>query len=118
VTVKVGLKFKSRIIAFYHICYNSILVYWFFNLILQSLKYKIKRSEIYFDEKCDLSTCMKTRDYNLFLSLYRYLQDNLYLQDNDSYPLSNLIFNQIQTSKNRMSLIEILFLTLEGTLAL
>jgi hypothetical protein len=67
---------------------------------------------------------MKTRDYNVLLSFYPYLQDNLYLQDNpclqdkDSYPLSNLILNQIQTSKKRMSLIETLFLTREGTLAL
>jgi CTP:phosphocholine cytidylyltransferase-like protein len=89
-----------------------------FYLILQGLKCKIKRSEIYFDEKCDLSTCVKTRDYNVLLSFYHYLQDNLYLQDNDSYLLSNLILNQIQTSKKRISLIETLFLTHEGTLAL
>ena len=55
---------------------------------------------------------MKTRDYNVLLSFYPYLQDNLYLQDNpclqdkDTYPLPNLILNQIQTSKKRMSLIE------------
>jgi hypothetical protein len=54
----------------------------------------------------------------VLLSLYPYLQDNHYLQDNDSYPLLNLILNQIQISKKRMSLIEILFLTHEGTLAL
>jgi hypothetical protein len=89
-----------------------------FNLILQGLKCKIKKSEIYFDAKCNLSTCVKTRDYNVFLSFYLYLQDNPYLQDNDSYLLSNLIFNQIQTLKKRMSLIETWFLTREGTLAL
>jgi hypothetical protein len=67
---------------------------------------------------------MKTRDYNVLLSFYPYLQDNPYLQenpcfqDNDSYLLSNLILNQIQTSKKRMSLIEILFLIREGTLTL
>jgi hypothetical protein len=67
---------------------------------------------------------VKTRDYNVLLSFYPYLQDNLYLQDNpclqdnDSYPLSNLILNKIQTSKKRMSLIEILFLTRDETLAL
>ena len=67
---------------------------------------------------------MKTRDYNVFLSFYHYLQDNPYLednpylQDNDSYPPLNLILNQIQTPKKRMSLIETLFLTREGTLAL
>jgi len=60
----------------------------------------------------------------VLLSFYHYLQDNLYLQDNpclqdnDSYPLSNLILNQIQTLKKRVSLIEILFLTREGPLAL
>jgi hypothetical protein len=85
---------------------------------------KFKRSEIYFDEKCDLLTCMKTRDYNVLLLFYHYFQDNPYLQDNpcfqdnDSYPLLNLILNQIQTSKKRMSLIETLFLTRKGTLAL
>jgi hypothetical protein len=100
------------------------LTHWLFNLILQGLKCKIKRLEIYFDEKCDLSTCVKTRDYNVLLSFYPYLQDNPYfqdnpcLQDNDSYPLSNLILNQIQTSKKRMSVIETLFLTREGTLTL
>jgi len=67
---------------------------------------------------------VKTSDYNVLLSFYFYLQDNLYLQDNpclqdnDSYPLSNLILNQIQTSKKRISLIETLFLTREGTLTL
>ena len=89
-----------------------------FNLILQDLKCKIKITEIYFDEKCDLSTCVKTMDYNVLLLFYPYLQDNPCLQDNDSYPLSNLILNQIQTSKKRMSLIETLFLTCKGTLAL
>jgi len=55
---------------------------------------------------------VKIKDYNVLLSFYFYLQDNLYLQnnhclqDNDNYPLSNLILNQIQTSKKRMSLIE------------
>jgi hypothetical protein len=53
----------------------------------------------------------------VLLSFYHYLQDNPCLQDNDSYPLSNLILNQIQTSKKRMSLIETLFLTREETLA-
>jgi hypothetical protein len=61
---------------------------------------------------------VKTRDYNVLLSFYLYLQDNPYLQDNDSYLLSNLILNQIQTLKKRMSLIETWFLTREGTLAL
>ena len=101
-----------------------------FDLILQDLKRKIKRSEIYFDEKYDFSTCVKIKDYNVLLSFYLYLQGNLYLQDNpslqdnlcfqdnDSYPLSNLILNQIQTLKKRMSLIETWFLTREGTLAL
>jgi len=42
---------------------------------------------------------MKTRDYNVLLSFYPYLQDNLCLQDNDSYPLSNLILNQIQKNE-------------------
>jgi hypothetical protein len=61
---------------------------------------------------------VKIKDYNVLLSFYLYLQDNPYLednpylrdnpclQDNDSYPLSNWILNQIQTSKKRMSLIE------------
>jgi hypothetical protein len=40
------------------------------------------------------------------------------LQDNNSYSLSNLILNEIQTSKKRMSLIETLFLTCKETLAL
>ena len=61
--------------------------------MLQGSKCKIKRLEIYFNEKCDLSTCAKTRDYNVLLSFYDYLQDN------DSYLLSNLILNQIQNSK-------------------
>jgi hypothetical protein len=67
---------------------------------------------------------VKIKDYNVLLSFYfclqdnPYLQDNPCLQDNDSYLLSNLILNQIQTSKKRMSLIEIWFLTREGTLAL
>ena len=67
---------------------------------------------------------MKTRDYNLLLPFYLYLQDDPYLQDNhcvednDSYSLLNLILNQIQTSKKRMSLIETWILTREGTLAL
>jgi len=106
---------------FFKVCCNPILAHWLFNLILQGLKCKIKRSEIYFDEKCDLLTCVKTTNYNILLSFYPYLQDNLYLQDNpclqdnDSYPLSNLILNQIQTSKKR---IETLFLTREGTLTL
>jgi len=82
-------------------CCNSILASWLFNLILQGLKCKIKISEIYFDEKCDLSTYVKIRDYNVLLSFYPYLQDNPYLRDNDSYPLSNLILNQIQTSKKK-----------------
>ena len=51
---------------------------------------------------------MKTKNYNVLLSFYPYFEDNSYpqdnpcLQDNDSYPLSNLVLNQIQTSKNRM----------------
>jgi hypothetical protein len=73
---------------------------------------KIKKSEIYFDEKYDLTDCAKTTDYNVLLSFY------LYLKHNDSYPLSNLILNQIQTSKKRMSLVETLFLTRDGTFAL
>jgi hypothetical protein len=83
-----------------------------FNLILQRLKCKIKISKIYFDEKCDLSTCAKTRDYNMLLSFYPYHQDK------DSYPLSNLILNQIQISNKRMSLFGILFFTHNETLAL
>jgi hypothetical protein len=83
-----------------------------FDLILRGLKRKIKRSEIYFNEKCDLSACTKTRDYNVLFSFYPYLQDK------NSYPLSNLILNQIQTLKKRMSLIETLFLTRDETLAL
>jgi hypothetical protein len=83
-----------------------------FNLILQGLKCKIKRSEICLDEKYDLPACAKTRDYNVLFSFYPYLQDN------DSYPLSNLVFNQIQNSKKRMSLIETLFSTRDETLAL
>jgi hypothetical protein len=80
--------------------------------MLQGSKCKIKRLEIYFNEKCDLSACAKIRDYNVLLSFYTYLQDN------DSYSLSNLILNQIQNSKKRMSLIETLFLTRDETLAL
>jgi hypothetical protein len=91
------------------------LAHWLFNLILQGLKCKIKKSEIYFDEKCDLSTCVKTRDYNVLLSFYHYLQDNLYLednpylQDNDSYPPLNLILNQIQTSKREWVWLKLYF---------
>jgi hypothetical protein len=99
---------KSNVIT-QHWCCNLILTHWIFYLILQGLKYKIKRSEIYFNEKYGLLACVKTRNYNVFLSFYPYLQDNPCLQDNDSYLLSNLILNQIQTSKKRMSLIEILF---------
>jgi len=80
--------------------------------MLQGSKDKIKRLEIYFNKKCDLSACAKTRDYNVLLSFY------VYLQDNDNYSLSNLILNQIQNSKKRMSLIETLFLTRDETLAL
>jgi hypothetical protein len=61
-----------------------------FNLILQGLKFKIKISGIYFDEKCNLSTCGETRDYNVLLSF------SPYHQDNDSYPFSNLILYQIK----------------------
>jgi len=68
---------------------NLIFTPWLFNLILQGLKCKIKISEIYFDEKYDLSTCVKTRDYNVLLSFYHYLHDN------DSYSPLNLILNQI-----------------------
>jgi len=113
-----GCIWGQSLCFFIYSCCNPILAHWLFNLILQGLKCKIKISEIYFDEKCDLSTCVKTRDYNILLSFYHYLQDNPYLQDNDSYPLLNFILNQIQTSKKRMSLIETLFLTHEGTLAL
>jgi len=77
-----------------------------------------KRSKIYFDEKCDLSACTKIGDYNVLLSFYPYIQDNPYLQDNDSCLLSNSILNQIQTSKKRTSLIKTLFLASDGTLAL
>ena len=49
-----------------------------FNLILRGLKCKIKISEIYFDKKYNLSACMETRDYNVFLSFYSYFQDNYY----------------------------------------
>jgi len=76
------------------------------------VKYKIKILEIYFDEKCYLSDCTETRDYNMLLSLYPYLQDN------DSCLFSNSILNQIQTSKKRMSLIGTLFLTSDGILTL
>jgi hypothetical protein len=55
---------------------------------------------------------MKTRDYNVFLSFYPYLQDN------DNYSLLNLILNQIQISKKKMSLIKTLFLTSDETLAI
>ena len=48
----------------------------------------------------------------MLLSFYHYLQAN------DNYPLSNLILNQIQTSKKRMSLIDTLFLTYDEALAL
>ena len=41
-----------------------------FNLILWRLKFKIKRSGIYFDEKCDLSTCGEIMDYNVLLSFF------------------------------------------------
>jgi hypothetical protein len=75
-------------------------------------KCNIKISGIYFDEKCDLSTCAKTRDYSVLLSFYPYHQDK------DSYPLSNLILNQIQISKKRGTLFVTLFLTRDGTLAL
>jgi hypothetical protein len=62
---------------------------------------------------------MKTRNYNVFLSFYPYLQDNSCLQDNDSCSLSNLILNQIRISKKIiLSLIETLFLTRKGTLTL
>jgi hypothetical protein len=54
----------------------------------------------------------------MLLSFYLCLQDNPCLQNNDNYPRSNLILNQIQTSKKRMNLIETWFLTREGTLAL
>jgi hypothetical protein len=74
-------------------CCNPILIFWLLILILQDLKCKIKRSEIYFNKKCNLLTCVKIKDYNVLLSFY------FYLQDNDNYPLSNLILNQIQTSK-------------------
>jgi len=43
-----------------------------FNLILWELKYKIKKSEIYFDKKYSLLTCMKTRNYNVLLLFYPY----------------------------------------------
>jgi Leucine-rich repeat (LRR) protein len=82
-----------------------------FDLILRGLKCKIKRSWIYFDEKCDLSTCTKSRDYNVLLTLYPYHQDN------DSYLLLNLILNQIQIS-NRMNFFRTLCLTRDGTLVL
>jgi excinuclease UvrABC helicase subunit UvrB len=56
----------------------------------------------------------------VFLSFYPYLQDNPYIQDNDRYLFSNLIFIKfkIQNSKKRMSLIETLFSTRDETLAL
>jgi hypothetical protein len=83
-----------------------------FDLILQGLKGKIKRSKIYFNEKYDLSACTKTRNYDVLLSFYSYIQDK------KSHSLSNLIINQIQTKKKSMSLIETLFLTRNRTLAL
>jgi len=98
-----------------HFCATEgVIQFWlissYFNFMGVNYKYKI--SKTYFDEKCDLSACVKIKDYNVLLSLY------LYLQDNDSYLLSNLILNQIQTSKERMNLVETLFLTRDGTLAL
>jgi hypothetical protein len=39
----------------------------------RGLECKIKRSKIYFDKKCDLSTCAKTKYYNVLLSFYPYL---------------------------------------------
>jgi hypothetical protein len=86
-------------------------------LILGGLKCKIKILGIYFDEKCDLSACAKIRDYNVFLSFYFYLQDNLYLQDNDSHSLLNLILIKFKIFFKKISLIEILFSTYDETLA-
>ena len=82
-----------------------------FDLILWGLKCKIKISGIYFDEKCDLSTCTKSGDCNVLLTLYPYHQEN------DSYLFLNLILNQIQISK-RMNFFRTLCLTRDGTLAL
>ena len=48
----------------------------------------------------------------MFLSFYPYLQDN------NNYLLSNLILNQIQTLKKRMSLVVILFLIHDETFVL
>ena len=70
-------------------CCNPFLVIWLLILFLQDLKCKIKRLEIYFNKKSDLSTYIKIKDYNVLLSFY------FYLQDNDNYPLLNLILNQI-----------------------
>jgi hypothetical protein len=71
-------------------CYcNPFLVLWLLILFLQDLKCKIKILEIYFNKKSDLSTYIKIKDYNVLLSFY------FYLQDNDNYPLLNLILNQI-----------------------
>ena len=62
---------------------------------------------------------MKIKDYNMLLSFYLYLwdnlyfqndfyfQDNFYLQDNKSFLISNLIL--IWILKKRISLIETLF---------
>jgi hypothetical protein len=63
-----------------------------------------------------LSACTEIRDYNVLLPFYPYLQNNPYLQDNDSCLLSNSIL--IRTSKKRMNLIETLLLVSGGTLAL
>jgi hypothetical protein len=70
-------------------CCNPFLVLWLLILFLQDLKCKIKILEIYFNKKSDLSTYIKIKDYNVLLSFY------FYLQDNDNYPLLNLILNQI-----------------------
>ena len=70
-------------------CCNSFLVLWLLILFLQDLKCKIKILEIYFNKKSDLSTYIKIKDNNVLLSFY------FYLQDNDNYPLLNLILNQI-----------------------
>jgi hypothetical protein len=96
---------------------NRGVVTQFFNLILGGLKCKIKILGIYFDEKCDLSACAKIKDYNVFLSFYFYLQDNLYLQDNDSHSLLNLILIKFKIKK-KMSLIGTLFSTYDEILAL
>jgi hypothetical protein len=70
-------------------CCNPFLVLWLLILFLQDLKCKIKILEIYFNKKSDLSTYIKIKDYNVLLSFY------FYLQDNDNYPLLNLILIQI-----------------------